>query len=157
MTKITLSFEPIRHLLVDPELAKFRKLLADPDPAVNLFLDALDRPDVALAMILAPAFGVPGIVPACITLSGTKAFETAIKGNDYLKKCLGAVTKTRAKSLGLAPTGCKGRVGQWMPGFTVAEVYQATSEVWPALAFEPSLPKGLNVLGILAREKGGRA
>ena len=155
-TKITVSFEPIRDLLGDPELRKFRKELVKPSPAVNAFLDALDRPDVLIGMILAPAFGVPGIVPAFITLKGNKTFETAIKEHDHLKKCLGTVTKVRAKSLGLAPTGRKGRVGHWMPGFTVAEVYQPTAEVWSAVSFAPPLPKGANILGIPAQEKGGR-
>jgi hypothetical protein len=157
MMKITVSFEPIRDLLVDPELRKFRKVLVKPAPAVVAFLDALDRPDVAISMILAPIFDVPGIVPAGIALKGDKTFAAAIEGNDLLKKCLGAVTKVRAKSLGLAPTGRKGRVGHWIPGFTVAEVYEPTAKVWSVLSFAPPLPKGANILGVLAQEQGGRA
>jgi hypothetical protein len=155
-TKITVSFKPIRDLLGDPELRKFKKVLVKPAPVVDAFLDALDRPDVLIGMILAPAFGVPGIVPAFITLRGNKTFKTAIKEHDHLKKCLGAVTKVRAKSLGLAPTGRKGRVGYWMPGFTVAEVYAATAEAWSVLSFVPPLPKGANILGVLDQEQGGR-
>ncbi len=157
MTKITVSFEPIRDLLVDPELMKFKKLLVKPAPAVEAFLDALDRPDVVVGMVLAPVFGVPGIVPAGITLKGDKTFAAAIEGNDFLKKCLGAVTKVRAKSLGLTTTGRKGRVGHWVPGFTVAEVYEPTAAAWSVLSFAPPLPKGANILGILGQEHGGRA
>ncbi len=156
MTKLTLSFEPIRTLLADPELSKYKKLLAEPGPVVDSFLDALDRPDVVIGMILAPAFGVPGIVPACITLKGNKAFESTIEGNDFLKKCLGAVIKVRAKSLGLASTGRKGRVGQWMPEFTVGEVYQPTAAIWSLLSFDPALAKGPNILGVMDQEKRGR-
>mgnify|MGYP000005849815 CR=1 FL=1 len=155
-TKISVSFEPIRDLLGDPELRKFKKVLAKPGPAVVAFLDALDRPDVLIGMILTPVFGVPGIVPACITLKGDKSFSAAIKGDDLLKKCLGTVTKVRAKSLGLAPTGRKGRVGYWMPGFTVGEVYEPTAEAWSVLSFAPPLPKGANILGILDQAQGGR-
>ena len=156
MSKITVSFKPIRDLLGDLELRKFRKVLVKPAPAVEAFLDALDRPDVVIGMILAPAFGVPGIVPAFITLKGNKTFETAIEEDDFLKKCLGAITKVRAKSLDLAPTGRKGRVGHWMPGFTVAEVYEATAAVWSVLSFVPPLPKGANILGVLDQGQGGR-
>ena len=156
MSKITVSFKPIRDLLGDLELRKFQKVLVKPAPAVEKFLDALDRPDVLIGMILAPAFGVPGIVPACITLRGDKSFAAAIEGDDLLKKCLGTVTKVRAKSLGLAPTGRKGRVGYWMPGFTVGEVYEPTEEAWSVLSFVPPLPKGANILGVVGQERGGR-
>lgn len=145
MNTIALAYPPVRSLLGDPELAKFRKFLTSPSQEVKAFLDALDRPDVVVGMMLTPAFDVPGIVPACLALKGNKAFETAIGKDDYLKKCLGALTKTRARSLGLAPTGRKGRVGHWMPGFTVAEVYSATDGVWSALSFTPRLPKGATV------------
>lgn len=145
MKKVVINYPPVRSLLGDPELAKFQKLLANPAAEVKAFLDALDRVDVVLGMIFTPALGVPGIVPAFIVLKGNKPFETAIAGNDFLKKCLGAVTKARAMSLGLAPTGRKGRVGHWMPGFTVAEVYQATDAVCSVLDFNPGLPKGINV------------
>jgi hypothetical protein len=155
-TKISVSFEPIRDLLGDPELRKFKKVLVKPAPAVEKFLDALDRPDVLIGMILTPAFGVPGIVPACVTLKGDESFAAAIEGDDLLKKCLGTVTKVRAKSLGLAPTGRKGRVGYWMPGFTVGEVYEATAAVWAAWSFVPPLPKGANILSVLAPAQGGR-
>lgn len=155
-TKITVTFEPISTLLDDPELWKFKKLLAKPGPAVESFLDALDRVDVVIGMILGPAFGVPGIVPAFIALKEDKSFAAAIQGNDLLKKCLGAVTKVRAKSLGLAPTGRKGRVGYWMPGFTVAEVYEATAAVWSVWSFVPPLPKGANILGVSDPAQGGR-
>ena len=155
-TKISVSFEPIRDLLGDPELRKFKKVLVKPAPAVEKFLDTLDRPDVLIGMILTPVFGVPGIVPACITLKGDKSFAAAIEGDDLLKKCLGTVTKVRAKSLGLAPTGRKGRVGYWMPGFTVGEVYEPTAEAWSVLSFAPPLPKGANILGVLGQERGGR-
>ncbi|MCE0496575.1 MAG: hypothetical protein LV481_01325 [Methylacidiphilales bacterium] len=144
MTKITVTYQLVRNLLDDTELRKFNKLLADPAPEVKAFLDALDRPDVALGMMFTPAFGVPGIVPACIALKGNKAFEAAVAGNDYLKKCLGAVTKARAMSLGLAPTGRKGRMASWMPGFTVAEVYQATPNIGSVLSFDPRPRKGPN-------------
>jgi hypothetical protein len=156
MTRIAVTYRRVRHLLDDPELTKFRKLLTNPATEVNAFLDTLDRADVVLGMMLTPAFGVPGIVPAFIALKGHKAFETAIAGNDYLKKCLGAVTKARAKSLGLAPTGRKGRVGHWMPGFTVAEVYEATQAIWSVLALTPHLPKGGNVFITTIQQQGGR-
>jgi hypothetical protein len=156
-TKIAISFEPIRELLAEElELKKFKKLLANPGPAVVAFLDALDRVDVLIGMILTPAFGVPGIVPAFIALKDDQTFAAAIQGDDLLKKCLGAVTKVRAKSLGLAPTGRKGRVGYWMPGFTVAEVYEATAAVWSVWSFVPPLPKGANILGVPAPAQGGR-
>jgi hypothetical protein len=145
MIRITVKYQRVRSLLADPELAKFKKLLMKPSKEVKMFLDALDRADVVAGMMFTPAFGTPGIVPACIALRGNKTFEAAIAGNDYLKKCLGAVTKARAKSLGMAPTGRKGRVGYWMPGFTVAEVYQATQALWSVLAFTPNLPRGANV------------
>src|SRR5438045_3558105 len=122
MTTIRVTYKSVKSLLADPELAKFRRVLTSSAPEVKRFLEALDRPDVVVGMILSTAFDVPGIVPACLALKGNTVFETAIAGNDYLKKCLGAVTKARAMSLGLAPTGRKGRVGHWMPGFTVAEV-----------------------------------
>lgn len=156
MMNIAISVEPIRTLLVDPELIKFKKVLGKPAPAVDAFLDALDRPDVLIGMILAPSFGIPGIVPAFISLSGDETFRAAIAGNDFLKKCLGTVTKVRAKSLGLAPTGRKGRVGQTMPGFTVAEIFAPTATVWSVVSFKPALPKGPNIFGVLNSEKGGR-
>lgn len=156
MTKISVTYHPVKTLLADPELAKFRKVLTSTAPEVKGFLEALDRPDVVVGMILSPAFDVPGIVPACLALKGNKAFETAIAGNDYLKKCLGAITKARAMSLGLAPTGRKGRVGHWVPGFTVAEVYQATDAVWSVLTFKPRLPKGPNALSAVAKSKEDR-
>ena len=152
MNKIALDFPPIRTLLDDPELAKFRKFLTNPAPEVKAFLDALDRSDVAVGMMLTPAFDVPGIVPACLALKGNKTFEAAIGKDDYLKKCLGALTKTRARSLGLAPTGRKGRVGHWMSAFTVAEIYSATEAVWSALSFAPSLPKGASVFTAASQE-----
>ncbi len=111
---------------------------------------------VVIGMILAPAFGVPGIVPVFIALKDDQTFAAAIQGDDLLKECLGALTKVRAKSLGLAPTGRKGRVGYWMPGFTVAEVYEATSAVWAVWSFVPPLPKGANILGVPASAQGGR-
>jgi len=152
MNKIALAYSPVRTLLDDPELAKFRKLLTSPSPEVKAFLDALDRPDVVVGMMLTPVFDVPGMVPACLVLRGNKAFETAIGKDDYLKKCLGALTKTRAKSLGLAPTGRKGRMGHWMSGFTVAEIYTATEAVWSALSFTPPLPKGTSVFTAASQE-----
>jgi hypothetical protein len=152
MNKIALDYPPIRTLLDDPELAKFRKFLTSPSPEVKAFLDALDRPDVVVGMMLTPAFDVPGIVPACLALKGNKAFEMAIGKDDYLKKCLGALTKTRARSLGLAPTGRKGRVGHWMSAFTVAEVYTSTETVWSGLSFAPPLPKGASVFIAASQE-----
>ena len=152
MNKIALDYAPIRTLLDDPELAKFRKFLTGPSPEVKAFLDALDRPDVAVGMMLTSVFDVPGIVPACLALRGNKAFETAIGEDDYLKKCLGALTKTRAKSLGLAPTGRKGRMGHWMSEFTVAEIYSVTETVWSALSFAPPLTKGPSVFTAASQE-----
>jgi|SRR5579862_2923589 len=152
MNKIALTYPPVRSLLDDPELAKFRKLLTGPFPEVKAFLEALDRPDVVVGMMLTPAFDVPGIVPACLALKGNKAFETAIGKDDYVKKCLGALTKTRARSLGLAPTGRKGRVGHWMSAFTVAEIYRVTEAVWSALSFMPPLPKGATVFTAASQE-----
>ena len=145
---IKIAWPPVRSLLDDPELKKFKKLLADPAPGVKVFLDALDRPDVVLAMKLTPVSDIPGIVPALNTLRGNQAFEKAIAGNHYLKKCLGAVTKMRARSLGLITTGRKGRIGHWMAGFTVAEIYQATGAIWETLSFTPQLPKGATAFGI---------
>ncbi len=147
MIRITLRYEPIRNLLADPELNKFRKTLADRanGPILEPFLDALDRPDVVLNMISTPAAKIPGIVPACIVLKGNRAFETGVVGNDYLKKCLGTLTKIRAQNLGLATTGKKGRVSSWMPGITVAEIYRFTPTVESVVTFNPSLPKGMSI------------
>ena len=155
MNALNLSFPPARTLLDDPELNKFRGVLKDSTlvPVVDAYLDALDRADVVLGMILAPVFSVPGIVPACITLKGNRAFETAVKKNDNLKKFIGAVTKMRARSIGLEKTGRKGRVAQWVEGFTVAEIYQPTAALWSVFSFSPALPKGMNVFGLLAQEK----
>jgi hypothetical protein len=153
MINISVEYYPVATLLADPELAKFRKVLTSAAPEVKEFLEALDRPDVVMGMLLSPAFDVPGIVPACLALKGNKIFENAIARNDYLKKCLGAITKARAISLGLVPTGRKGRVGHWMPGFTVAEVYQATDAVWSVLTFKPRLPKGPNALTAVTQTK----
>ena len=72
-------------------------MLVKPAPAVEKVLDALDS-NVVIGMILAPAFGVPGIVPAFITLKGNKTFETAIEEDDFLKKCLGAITKVERRA-----------------------------------------------------------
>lgn len=159
MSKIAVTYPPIRTLLADPEMNKFRRLLGDSAvaSAIDPFLDALDRPDVVLGMMLAPAFGIPGIVPACITLRGNRAFDAAVAKNDNLKKCLGTVTKLRARSLGLVKTGHKGRVGQWIAEFTVAEIYQPTAALWSALSFTPPLPKGANVFNILSQDEGRAA
>jgi hypothetical protein len=156
MNKLALDFQPVRTLLDDPQLNKFKGVLKDPrlTPAIDAFLDALDRPDVVLAMILAPVFAVPGIVPACVTLRENRAFEAAVQRNDNLKKFIGAVTKMRAKSIGLVKTGRKGRVAQWVGGFTVAEIYQPTAALWSVFSFTPSLPKGTNVFGILGQDEG---
>jgi len=154
LMKFEIVCQPIRTLLGDPEMNKFRRLLSDATAAsaIEPFLNALDRQDVVLGMILAPTFGIPGIVPACITLSEDETFRAAVANNDTLKQCLGTVTKLRARSLGLIKTGKKGRVGQWMAEFTVAEIYQPTWALWSVLLFSPSLPTGANVFNLLSQE-----
>jgi len=159
MNKLALNYPQVRTLLDDQELNKFRGVLRDKSlsHAIDAYLDALDRPDVVLGMILAPVFAVPGIVPACITLRGNRAFETAVHKNNNLKKFIGAITKLRARSIGLVKTGRKGRVAQWVGGFTVAEIYQPTAALWSVFSFMPALPKGSNVFGILSQDQGSGA
>ena len=50
-------------------------------------------------------------------IKGNKLFQAAIGGSDYLKTCLDALTKVRAKSLGLATTvrGVRTRLAQPEP------------------------------------------